>query len=165
MLTDRMAQELNGQVNAELYSAYLYLSMSAYLEAEGRPGFARWMRAQVVEELAHAGKLYDYVVRQGARAVMTAIDAPPGEWDTVPAVAQAILSHEQKVTGLIKRLVDIAEEEQDDGTAAFLQWFLGEQDEEEESAQELIAQIDDAGAGGLDALDAELGERRPKYPA
>jgi ferritin len=164
-LTDRMAQELNGQVNAELYSAYLYLSMSAYLEAGGRPGFARWMRAQVVEELTHAGKLYDYVVRQGARVVMAAINAPPGEWDSVPAVARAVLAHERKVTGLIKRLVDVAEEEQDDGTAAFLQWFVREQNEEEESAQELIEQIDGAGVSGLEALDRELGERRPKYPA
>jgi ferritin len=161
MLSDKMQAELNTQVNAELYSSYLYVSMSACFESINLPGFAAWMRAQAQEEVIHAVKIFDYVVERGGRALLQPIDGPQTEWDSPLAAFQAAYAHEQKVTGLINDLVSLAEEEKDYATRSFLQWFVDEQVEEEASADAVVQKlllVKDA-PGGLFMLDGELGQR------
>lgn len=162
MLTDRMQQALNDQLNAELYSAYLYLAMSAFFEEIALPGFASWMRVQRLEELVHALKLFDYIIESGGRVGLKAIDKPPFEWEGGPLGAfEAALAHERKVTGLINGLVDVAEEERDADTGEFLQWYVREQVEEEESATTVLSKIQEAedSPDELERLDGELAMR------
>jgi ferritin len=165
MLNEKMREALNGQVNAELYSSYLYLSMSAYFESEDLPGFAAWMKVQAQEELYHAMKLYDYVNERGGRAVMAPIQGPETQWDSPLAVFEAVYAHEQKVTGLIDGLVDLAIELKDHATNNFLQWFVAEQVEEEASASEVLGRVRlIKGEGqGMMMLDRELGARPPLF--
>ena len=108
MIGEKMQEALNDQIVAELYSSYLYLSMSAYFHSINLPGFANWMRAQALEELTHAGKLYDFVIEQGGRVTLKPIDGPATEWKSPLDAFEAVYKHEQKVTGLINDLVDIA---------------------------------------------------------
>jgi len=164
MLSERMQEAINGQLKAELYSGYLYLSMSAYLSSIGLPGFARYMRVQRLEEVQHGLKFYDYIVESGGRVLLGPIDGPPIEWDSALAVAEAAMQHEKKVTGLINDLVKVAEEEGDQATRDFLQWYVKEQDEEEGSAEAVVSKIRSAGEAGPESVDAELGQRpfKPK---
>ena len=167
MLNEKMQNALNSQINAELYSSYLYLSMSAHFESTNLKGFANWMRVQAQEEMFHAIKLFDYINEKGGEATLTAIDGPPTEWDSPLAVFEAVYVHEQKVTGLINNLVDIAIEERDHATNITLQWFVTEQVEEEASADEVVQKLklmSDA-PGGLFLLDQELGRRVFTMPA
>jgi ferritin len=161
MLDERMEEALNFQFNRELYSGYLYLAMAAYFEDQDLPGFANWMRIQAQEELSHAMKFYDYIVRRGARAVMADIEAPQNEWESATAVFEQVYEHEQMVTGLIHKLVDLALELSDHATNNFLQWFVAEQVEEEESASGVLQKVKLAGESksGLYMLDQELGQR------
>ncbi|MHC4488139.1 MAG: ferritin, partial [Planctomycetota bacterium] len=122
MISKKMEKALNGQLNAELYSAYLYLSMAAYFESADLAGFANWMRVQVQEEQFHAMKFYDYIIERGGRVTLGSIQAPPSDWDSPLAVFEATLTHEQKVTGLINDLVDVARGEKDNASEIFLQW-------------------------------------------
>ncbi len=163
MLTDRMQKELNGQLNAELYSSYLYLSMNAYFKSVNLDGFANWMYYQAQEELEHSMKFYDFIIQRGGKVVLTQIEAPPTEWDSPLAVFEATLAHEQKVTGLINDLVEIALEEHDHATNIFLQWFVSEQVEEEESVSGVLEQLKLMGdaKGGLFMIDRELAKRSP----
>ena len=108
MFSDRMQKALNGQVNAELYSSYLYLSMNAYFKSVNLDGFSNWMYAQAQEVLMHAKKFYDFINQRGGRTLLAAIEAPPDQWDSPLAVFEDTLKHEKKVTGLINCLVDIA---------------------------------------------------------
>jgi len=160
MLTERMQEALNGQLNAELYSGYLYLSMSAYYESINMPGFASWMRVQRLEELVHGLKFFDYVAENG-RVLLKDIDASPPAWEGVLGPFEAALAHERKVTGLINDLVKVAEEEGDVATKEFLQWFVKEQEEEEESAEKVVNKIKQAGEATeeLEKLDGELAQR------
>ena len=162
MLSDRMEKALNGQVNAELYSSYLYLSMNAYFKSVNLDGFANWMYAQAQEELMHAMKLYDFINQRGGRALLAAIEAPPDQWDSPLAVFEDTLKHEKKVTGLINGLVDIAMEERDHATQIFLQWFVTEQIEEEESVGNVLEQLKLLGDAkqGLFMMDRELATRQ-----
>lgn len=162
MLSDRMEKALNGQVNAELYSSYLYLSMNAYFKSVNLDGFANWMYAQAQEELMHAKKLYDFINQRGGRALLAAIEAPPDQWDSPLAVFEETLKHEKKVTGLINGLVDIAMEERDHATQIFLQWFVTEQIEEEESVGNVLEQLKLLGDAkqGLFMMDRELATRQ-----
>jgi len=162
MINDKIQKALNQQLNAELYSAYLYLAMSAYFESMNLKGFANWMRVQTQEEQAHAMKFYHYLADQGARIVMTAIDAPPTQWKSALDVFEHTYRHEQKVTGLIDKLVKLAISESDHPTKDFLQWFVDEQIEEEESANEVVQKIESA--GDLLSLDREIGGRVFKPP-
>ncbi|MGW8301436.1 MAG: ferritin, partial [Desulfobacterales bacterium] len=163
MLTEKMQTALNGQLNAELYSAYLYLSMNAYFKSVNLDGFANWMHYQAQEELAHSMKFYDFIIQRGGKAVLSQIEAPPTEWDSPMAVFEATLAHEQKVTGLINDLVEIAHEERDHATNIFLQWFVSEQVEEEESVGGVLEQLKLMGdaKGGLFMIDRELSKRGP----
>jgi len=162
MLSDRMEKALNGQVNAELYSSYLYLSMNAYFKSVNLDGFANWMYAQAQEELMHAMKLYDFINQRGGRTLLAAIEAPPDQWDSPLSVFEDTLKHEKKVTGLINGLVDIAMEERDHATQIFLQWFVTEQIEEEESVGNVLEQLKLLGDAkqGLFMMDRELATRQ-----
>lgn len=167
MIKEKIQDALNKQLNAELYSAYLYLSMGAYFESIDLGGFANWMRVQAQEELTHALKFYDYIIQRGARVILSSIDEPPSEWESPLAVFEHVYQHEQKVTGLINELVDLAIAEGDHATNNFLQWFVAEQVEEEDSANEVLQKIKlmaDA-PGGLFMLDGELGNRVFNPPA
>lgn len=167
MISDKMAEALNAQINAEMYSAYLYLSMSAYAENEGLTGTANWLFVQVQEEMAHAQKIYGYVNRVGARIVLDAIEKPPAEFEGLVEIFEQVLAHEKKVTGLINALVDLASEERDHATGSFLNWFVDEQVEEEENANTLLAQLKLAGGQGpaVFMIDRELGLRTYTPPA
>jgi ferritin len=163
----KMEKALNEQVNAELYSAYLYLSMEAYFRSVNLPGFANWMRVQTQEEVSHAMKIYNFIDERGGRVLMKAIEGPETEWDNPLAVAEAVYEHEQKVTGLVNNLVDLAISEKDHATNGFLQWFVTEQVEEEASADEIVQKLtmmQDA-PGGLFMLDREMGQRVFTPPA
>lgn len=166
MLTAKMETALNDQVKWELYSSYLYLSMSAYFADTGLPGFSNWMRIQAQEELSHAMKFYDYVLERGGRVELKAIDAPENQWKNTQDVIEETLKHEQFVTKRINELVDTAIEERDHATNIFLQWFVTEQVEEEDSVNEVLAKLKLVGnEGGLFMLDKELGARVFTPPA
>jgi ferritin len=161
MLSKKMEEALNGQTNAEFYSAYLYLSMEAYFGRENLPGFANWMRVQTQEELMHAMKIYDFVLGRGGSVVLRAIEQPPAKWDSPLDVFEAVYKHEQKVTGLINDLVNLAVEEKDHATNSFLQWFVTEQVEEEDNASTVLSQlklIKDS-PQALFMMDKEMGQR------
>jgi ferritin len=161
MLNPRVQEALNKQINAELFSSYLYLSMAAHFEAANLPGLASWMRAQAAEEKTHAMKIFDFVLDRGGRVALAAIDAPTSEWKSPRDVFEDVYAHERKVTGLIGHLVNLALEEKDHATHAFLQWFVNEQVEEERTASLLVDQlklVGDSGVG-LYMFDAQLGRR------
>jgi len=161
MLDQEMINAINKQLNAELYSGYLYLSMAAYFESTDLGGFANWMRVQAQEELSHAMKFYNYLVQRGARVTLNENEAPPTEWDSTIAVFEQVYQHEQMVTGLINQLVDLAISLSDHATNNFLQWYVAEQVEEEESASGVLQKVKLAGddSSGLLMLNQELGTR------
>jgi ferritin len=162
MLKDNVQEALNNQINAELYSAYIYLSMAAYFESEALPGFAKWMEAQAAEEVAHAMRFYRYVYDRGGRVFMKPIEGPRGEWDGVVDVFQNTLDHERYVSSLIHDLVDLARAEKDHPTENMLQWFVEEQVEEEATAEELLDQLKmiEGDKSALFMMDRELGARQ-----
>lgn len=161
MIKEKIQEALNQQLNAELFSSYLYLSMAAYFESINLKGFANWMRVQTQEELVHAMKFYNFIIERGGKAVLSAIEGPPTQWKSPLAVFEHAYQHEQKVTGLINNLVDLSIGEQDHATNNFLQWFVAEQVEEEASADEVVQKIKLMGdaSGGLFMLDQELAQR------
>ncbi len=161
MLNLTVEKAINEQINAELYSAYLYLSMSAYLETQSLPGFANWMRIQFQEEQAHALKFFDYVNERGGKVTLTAIEEPATDWSSVSAVFENTLEHERLVTGKINHLMDIAMEEKDYATESFLRWFIDEQVEEEATAETILSHVErvEGNGNGLMMLDRELGSR------
>jgi ferritin len=167
MVKKKIEAALNKQLNAELYSSYLYLSMSAYFQSINLPGFANWMRVQTQEELVHAMKFYDFINERGGRVTLQKIDSPPTTWASPLNVLENTYKHEQKVTGLINDLVNLAVGEKDHATNIFLQWFVTEQVEEEASADEVVQKLKLVGkdSGGLFMLDGEMGQRVFTPPA
>jgi ferritin len=163
MLSEKMQEAINGQLNAELYSSYLYLSMNAYFKSINLDGFANWMNYQAQEELTHAMKFYDFINQRGGRVNLLQIEAPPAQWNSPQAVFEATLEHEQKVTGLINELVELALSEHDHASNIFLQWFVSEQVEEEENVTGVLEQLKLMGEakGGLFMIDRELAKRSP----
>lgn len=162
MLKEKVEKALNDQLNAEAFSAYLYLSMSAYFKSENLDGFANWMQVQAMEEYTHSRKFYDFIIQRGGRVVLQRIDAPQLDWDSPVAAFEAALAHEEMITGRINDLVDLALDEKDHATNIFLQWFVTEQVEEEESVGGVLQQLkllSDA-KGGLFMMDRELGQRQ-----
>ena len=161
MLSEKMQKALNDQINAEIWSAYLYLSMSAYFESENLPGFANWMKIQWQEELSHSIKFFDYVNERGGRVTLQPIAAVDTEWKNPLEVFEATLKHEQHVSSLINELVNTAMEERDHATNNILQWFIAEQVEEEASVDGLVQQLKliDGFGHGILMLDRELGQR------
>ena len=164
----KMEQALVRQMNRELYSAYLYLGMSAYFESVNLKGFASWMRVQSQEEMIHAMKFFSYILQKGGKALMQDIEAPPNDWKAPVDAFERSLEHEQLVTSLINELVNLAVAEKDHATNTFLQWFVNEQVEEEASFDEVLQKLKLLGkdtGGGLFLLDRELGARVFTPPA
>lgn len=161
MLSKAMQEAINEQIMNELYSAYLYLSMAAYFEASGLPGFAGWMRAQSQEEVAHAMKFFDFVNERGGRVELHAIEQPPLAFVSPRAVFEATYEHEQKVTALIHDLYELALEEKDYAAQVMLHWFIDEQVEEEDSVSQILDTLERIGDQdqGLLMLDRQLGQR------
>ena len=161
MISKEMTNALNKQINAELSSAYLYMSMSAYAAHAGLKGAANWFAVQTQEEMAHAQRFYDYVNSQGEHVVLGAIPQPQTEFASLTDMFERTLAHEKKVTALINDRVNLAAAEKDHATSIMLQWFVTEQVEEEESASDILATLKLTGqsGGGLFMLDKELGAR------
>ncbi len=161
MLSKKLEEALNDQVQAEWYSGYLYLAMSSYFESQNLSGMAAWMNAQFKEELIHAMKFYYYIIERGGRALLKEIKAPPVEWDSPQAAFEAALKHEQYITSRIYKLVELAQEEKDFATLSFLQWYVDEQVEEEASAEENLKKLEllAQAPGGVYMVDKELGAR------
>lgn len=141
MLDKEMEQALNDQINAELASGYLYLSMATYFEDQDLPGFANALRVHAEEELEHGMKIYDYILRKNGSVKLQAIEEPRREWDGIVDVFESILEHEEFVTELINGLVDLSIKLNDHATNQFLQWFVEEQVEEEELAHEDLRKV------------------------
>jgi len=167
MISNKMCKALNDQVNAELFSSYLYLSMSSWFSERSLSGFASWMRVQAQEELSHGMKIYDYILERGGSVQLAAIEQPESVWKTAAEVVEEVVKHEAKVTGLINDLVDIALGKKDHATNIFLQWFVAEQVEEEASAGEVFERMKmiDGDSAGMFAMDMELGKRVFTVPA
>ncbi len=161
MLSKTVQDAMNEQIKNELYSAYLYLSMSAYCESINLPGFAHWMRVQFEEEVGHAMKFFEFIYDRGGRVVLQAIDQPPVEFESPFHVFAQTLEHEQKVTAMIHDLYALAAQEKDHASQVFLQWFVTEQVEEEASATQIVETLKMIGEQGhaLIMLDRELGKR------
>ena len=163
MIKDNVRDALNAQMNREFFSSYLYLSMAGYFESVNLKGFSRWMQVQAQEEHAHGMKFYGYLVEQGSRISLAAIEAPQAEWANPLAAFEHALGHEQKVTARIHDLMELAMSEMDHATAGFLQWFVSEQVEEEANATEIVFKMTlasaEKGAVLLYLLDHELGKR------
>jgi ferritin len=164
MINKTMQDAMNKQIQAELYSSYIYLSMSAYYESLNLPGFAHWMRLQAQEEVEHAIKFFDHINDRGGQVELLAIDAPPVEFDSPLAAFKMAYQHERKVTGLIHDLYKLAAEESDYPAQTLLQWFVDEQVEEEKSTLEVVEQLEMVGEHkmGLFMVDRELGQRQPE---
>ncbi len=162
MIDKRMEDAINKQINEELYSAYLYLSMSAWFESIGLKGFANWMMVQFKEEMDHAMKFYNYLNSQGATVKLMAIKEPPHEWESPLHAFEETLKHEQHITKCINELVDLAEELKDRATYNMLQWFINEQVEEEENDREIIDMLKmvEGSKHGIFMIDKELGQRQ-----
>lgn len=161
MISKKVEETINKQINAELWSAYLYLSMSAYYSSIGLSGFANWMRIQWQEEVSHALKFFDYVVERGGKPVLAAIADVPKSWDGPLAAFEEVQKHEAHVTALINNLMDVAIEERDHATKSMLQWYVDEQVEEEANAAAIIDNLRLVGGkgDGLLLLDRELKQR------
>jgi ferritin len=161
MIDERMQDAINEQINWELYSAYLYFSMSAYFDSMSLKGCASWMRVQAMEEQAHTKKFYDFLTTRGGRVMLSEIKAPETEWKSPLDAFEEVLKHEEVVTGRINDLVNLAQELKDHATNSFLQWYVDEQVEEEESADEVIQslKLNENNPGGLFMIDKELAAR------
>ena len=160
-MDEKMVEALNSQLNAEMYSAYLYLSMGAYFEDLDLSGFANWMKVQAQEEMTHAMKIHDYIIQRGDRVILTKIEAPQTEWESPVNAFEHVYEHEQKVTGLINQLVNLALSLGDHATNNFLQWFVAEQVEEEESSSGVLKKVkmSNDSLSAMVMLDAELSQR------
>jgi ferritin len=156
-----MQEALNRHVQAEVASSYLYLAMSAWCEAKAWKGFARWLRVQSDEELAHAKKSLDFLLARGGEAKLPAIEAPPSGWASVTDVFEKVLEHERKVTAFVNDLAAAAQQEKDRATEVFLQWFVTEQVEEEARVVEILDRLRMVGdrPGAALYLDKEYGKR------
>lgn len=167
MISKKINEVLNGQVNAELYSSYLYLSMSSWFSEKSLSGFAGWMRAQAQEELFHSIKILDYILERGGNVQLETIEKPKGSWSSPLEIIQETADHEAKVTGLINDLVDVALKERDHAANIFLQWFVAEQVEEEASVGEVVEKMKMIGddSAGMFAMDLEMGKRVFTPPA
>ncbi len=160
-LSKTMQAALNDQIQRELYSAYLYLSMSAYCSAENLPGFASWMRLQAQEEVGHAMRIVDYLEDRAARVVLQAVEQPRSQFKSMLDVVESVKQHEEAVTASIHKLYGLAQSEGDYATQTFLHWFITEQVEEEKSTTQLAERLRMAGdnKSALLLLDREVGAR------
>lgn len=161
MINKTIETAINEQIKHEFYSAYLYLSMSAWAEANNLTGAAHWLRVQYGEEQGHAMKFYNYVFGQGGKVMLQALAQPPAEWTSLLDLYQQVLEHEKKITALLTRLYETAVGEKDYATQFLLQWYINEQVEEEKNATQIIEQIKLVGTSGtaLYMIDRQLAAR------
>ncbi len=164
MITRKMEEALNGQLNKELYSAYLYMAMSSHSDSIGLKGFANWFMVQYHEEMLHAMKIHEYIRRQGGKVKLMPIKEPPNEFDSPLDMFEKTLEHERFITRSINDLVDLSISERDHATHIFLQWYVTEQIEEEENDNDIIAKLKLVAQGsdksnGLFLIDKELSTR------
>ena len=162
MISDRMQKDLNKQINKEIYSAYLYLAMSASASAMNFKGAAHWLKVQFDEEMGHALKFYKYLIDQCAAVDLQAIARPPADYKSLLDIFAKVLEHEKQVTASINALADLAAKEKDYATGIALQWFVTEQIEEEANATEIVAQLKFVGdkAGSIFMVDHQLSKRK-----
>lgn len=161
MLNAKLQDAFNRQINAELFSSYLYLSMAAYFEANDLKGMAHWMRLQATEEYQHAMRFFDFVNDRSGRVALTQIEAPKTDWKSPLEAFEDAYKHELKITGLVNDLMNLVAVEKDGAGHDFLEWFCREQVEEEAAAQLIVAQLKRVGDDGvgLYLIDQELGRR------
>ena len=162
VIKKKMEAAINKQINAELYSGYLYFAMGANFETQNFKGFAQWMYVQAKEEYGHAMKLYKYVIDRGGKVTLEAIEKPKTEWATPQDAFEEAYAHEQKVTEMINSLVEVAKAENDNASQVMLQWFVNEQVEEEASSSEIVEKLKmiKGAPQGLFMMDHALGERK-----
>ncbi len=161
MISTKLQDAINNQIQAELNSAYIYLAMSVECEQKNLSGFASWLRVQYQEENSHAFKLVDYLLERGGSVKLQAIEAPATEYGTPVELFEKVLAHEIHITNLINKLYEVALEEKDYAAQIFLQWFIAEQVEEEASASAVLERLKFVGdkGGSLLYIDKELGQR------
>jgi len=161
MISKAMQDAINDQINKELYSSYLYLSMVAYFENKNLPGFAHWMRIQEGEEREHAMKLFEFMVDRGAQVLLAPIAAPESDWKSSLDLFKQVAQHEAAVTASINALYEVAVKEKDYPAQVMLQWFITEQVEEEKNAGEIVQQLELIEARGTAVLmlDHRLAKR------
>ena len=167
MIDKKIEKAINKQINWELYSSYMYFSMAAYFDSANLKGCSSWMRTQAMEELSHVKKFYDYLTSRGGRVILSEIKAPPTKWGNPQKVFTETLKHEQHVTKLINDLMNLAHDLRDHASIGFLQWFVDEQVEEEESVDEVLQslKLNENNPGGLFMIDKELAQRTFTPPA
>jgi ferritin len=161
VISEGVQNAINDQINHEFFAAYIYLAMSAYFERNNLPGFSAWMRGQAREEITHGMKLFDFVHDRGGKVTLQAVDAPPADFKSPLDVFEQALKHEQKVTGMINHLYEVAAKANDFAAQVALQWFITEQVEEEKTADLIVEQLKMVGNDrtALLMLDRELGAR------
>ena len=161
MISEKMQAAFLDQINKELYSEYLYLSMKAYFTHHNLMGFANWMDVQVQEEHAHAMGMYDYVLERGGYVTLEAIEKPQNTWENPLELFKAVLAHEEYVTSRINALMDVADEVKDRAALSFLDWYVKEQVEEESNVGGVLAKLELIGEDkhALLLLDQELATR------
>jgi len=162
MIKPKIHKALNKQINVEFSAFYSYLSMAAYFESHHLSGFSEWYKVQSNEEFKHAMRLYEYIISRGEKVVLTALEAPVTEWKSFLSVFEAAYAQELNVSARINDLVDLAKSEHDHATEVMLQWFVTEQVEEEDSANNNIERFKflKNNTEGIEALDRELGTRK-----
>ncbi len=167
MISSKLQDAINAQINAEFWSAYLYLSMAMHFESEGHAGLANWFKVQFREEQAHAEIFMNYLNSRGGRVMLSNIDEVPTTWNSPLDAFEHTLAHEEKVTAMINNLYALAAEERDYATCNKLDWFVSEQVEEEETARGLIDRLKLIGDNGLAlyTINQELATRTYTVPA
>lgn len=166
MIGKKMEDAINVQITNEMYSAYLYMSMSAFSDSLGLKGFAKWFMVQYHEEMVHAMKMYEFVQARGGTVRLGQLKEPPCTWASPTDMFEQTYKHEQFITGCINNLVELARAEKDNASEIFYQWYVTEQVEEEENDTDILAQLKLIGdhVGGLMMLDKELGARMLTVP-
>ncbi|MBM4088498.1 MAG: ferritin [Planctomycetes bacterium] len=167
MLNDKVQDAFNKHLNAELYSAYLYLSMSAYFQSESLAGMANWMRVQAQEEMVHVMKFFDFINERDGRVLLTEIGSPQTTWKSPLQAFEDALAHERTISARINALVDLSLAERDHASNSFLQWFVTEQVEEEATAKAIVDKLKLTGDHPVARymVDEELGQRTFQPPA
>lgn len=165
MMNKKMVDAFNEQINHELYSSYLYLDMAAYCAEQAYDGFAQWLRAQAQEEVVHAMKFYDHIIRREEKVVLKAIEQPEGKYESIEQIFEMALEHEKFISKKINELVDLAKETSDYAANPMLMWFVEEQIEEEENVGGVLDHIKMAAGStaGLLFLDSKLGQRQAPH--
>jgi ferritin len=161
MIKKEVLEAINEQINAETYSAYMYLSMAAYLENMGLSGFAHWMKIQYQEESAHAIKFFNYLAERGGRVSLKAVAQVPVDFNGVVDIFEKTLAHENHVTSLINNLMDVSVKASDYASQSFIKWFIDEQVEEEANVEKILATLKliNGEGNGIFMMDRELAQR------